>query len=382
MIYLNNAATSFPKPESVLTSMMFAQKHIGGNAGRGGNKSSLQAGELIFQTREMLAEMFNCESENVIFTNNCTTALNTAIYGIAEKGDHFIISSLEHNSVLRPLYHLKEKGQINYDIAFADPHNDDVTVGNFARLVRSNTKAIITTHVSNVFGTVLPIQRIGEICKRKKKIFIVDGAQSAGNFVIDMKENNIDILCIPGHKGLFGPMGTGAMLLSGRVFPRELTKGGTGSHSLEKSQPSIVPDRYESGTANLPGIAGLLSGLKFIRKMGGEQAIHRKEIYLAEYLKDELKEISNIKLYDNCGKLCAPIVTLNIENLHSEEVAAALDEDDIAVRGGYQCSYLAHNFYDTFDKGVVRISLGFFTTKNDIKNLIFSLNKIANQKYL
>ncbi len=382
MIYLNNAATSYPKPESVLTSMMFAQRYIGASAGRGGSRGAIKAGEIIFEARVKISEMFGCEAENVIFTNNCTTALNTAIYGIAEKGDHFIISSLEHNSVLRPVHFLKEKGIINYDIAMVDPKNDKLTVENFSKLVRSNTKAIICTHASNVFGTVLPIEELGALTKRKDIIFLVDCAQTAGIIKINMKKCNIDILCAPGHKGLLGPMGTGIMLLSGRIIPSELTRGGTGSFSLDKTQPQIIPDKYESGTMNLPGIAGLLSGVKYIRYSGGEEALRRHETELTDYLKKELINIWNVNVYENTGNVYSPIVAFNVGNYHSEEVSASLEREGFAVRGGYQCSYLAHNFYSTAEKGVVRVSPGIFSTKNELKKLIFSINKIANRNSL
>ena len=212
MIYLDNAATSFPKPQIVITSMIKAQRDIGANAGRGGHKATVKAGEIVYSTREALGEMFGCDSERVAFTLNCTHALNTAIKGILKSGDHVIISSLEHNSVLRPVHKLGENG-ISYSVAKVSPLDDYETLRAFEGLIQKNTKAIICTMVSNVFGTVLPIDKIASLCKTRGLIFIVDAAQGAGTIKIDMNKMNIDVLCMPGHKGLLGPMGTGVIML-------------------------------------------------------------------------------------------------------------------------------------------------------------------------
>ncbi len=379
MIYLDNGATSFPKPFCVTESVIKAMKFYAGNPGRGGHRSTIQAGEIVYNTREKLGEMFSCPAEGVIFCNNCTSALNTAIMGICKKGDRIITSSLEHNSVSRPLEHLKEKGIINYDIVKVNPQNDDKTVEGFKKaLSAADTKAVICTFASNVFGTLLPIERIGRLCKEKDIIFIVDGAQAAGTIAIDMKRMNIDILCLPGHKGLFGPMGTGVMLLSGRVMPEELTRGGTGSYSMKKDQPKEIPDRYESGTINLPGIAGLNSGVSFISSVGGECAIHRKETELIKVLEEDISVIRNIKLYSHMkSSVNAPIFSFNVGDYHSEEISSALDRCGIAVRAGYHCARLTHENHLSDDRGCVRVTPGFFNTKKDIKNFVFCLNKIA-----
>lgn len=382
MIYLDNSATTFPKPESVITAMTNAQKLLGANPGRGGHQSTIKAGETVYKTREALSEMFGCESDGVVFTLNCTMSLNTAIKGIAKKGDHFIISSLEHNSVLRPIEYLKEKGIITYDVAYVNPLNEDETVRNFSALIRKGkTKAIVCTYASNVFGTVLPIERLGRLCKAKGLVFIVDAAQAAGTIPIDMKNQNIDILCVPGHKSLFGPMGTGVMLLSGRIVPDSFIQGGTGSFSMDKSQPDIIPDKFESGTSNFPGIAGLLAGVNFIKKYGGEKAIHQKERALVKVLREDLSVVRGIILYDKMlSKINSPILPFNIQGLHSEEVGDSLDRGGFAVRAGYHCAYLAHNNYGTAETGAVRVSPGIFNSKKDIKNLVFYINKIALRK--
>ncbi|MBR5437907.1 MAG: aminotransferase class V-fold PLP-dependent enzyme [Clostridia bacterium] len=378
MIYLDNGATTFPKPCSVIKSVTDAMRLSGGNPGRGGHRSTLLAGETVYKTREALSKMFGCESEGVIFTNNCTSALNTAIKGVCADGGKIVISSLEHNSVLRPVEKLSKKGAVTYATVKVNPLDDYETIKGFSEAVDGKTTAVVCTFASNVFGTVLPVEEIGRMCKEKGVVFIVDAAQAAGTFEIDMKRMNIDILCIPGHKGLYGPMGTGAMLLSGRVMPEELTEGGTGSFSMEKDQPSVIPDRYESGTLNYPGIAGLYSGVQFVNDVGGVKAIHRYESELIDVLKTDLSVIKSVKLYpymDSTVK--APILSFNIGEYHSEEVAAALDKCGIAVRAGYHCARLTHINHGTEKSGCVRVTPGFFNSKKDIKNFVFCCNKIA-----
>ncbi len=378
MIYLDNGATSFPKPCCVTESVMRVMKYSGGSPGRGGHSNSLKAGETVYRTREILGDMFSCEAEGVIFTDNCTTALNTAIKGVCRRGDRVLTSTLEHNSVLRPLEKLREQGIISYETVKVNPLCDAETAYNFKEAMNRSTKAVVCTFASNVFGTVLPIEEIGRLCRERDIIFIVDGAQAAGTLKIDMKKMNIDILCLPGHKGLFGPSGTGIMLLSGRVMPEELTQGGTGSYSMEKRQPDSIPDRYESGTLNLPGIAGLSSGVKFIRSFGGEEAIHRKESELIKVLEEDLSVIKNVKLYPYMkSETRSPILSFNIGDYHSEEVASYLDKYGIAVRAGYHCAGLTHKNYGTADSGCVRVTPGIFNSIKDIKNLVFCCNKIA-----
>ena len=378
MIYLDNAATSFPKPECVINAMLYAQKNVGANAGRGGHSKTVRAGEMVYACREKAADMFGCDSERVIFTSNCTSALNTAIKGTVKKGDHVIISCLEHNSVLRPVHKLAEDGIITYDVAKVNSLSDEDTVSNFLSLVKKNTAAVVCTMVSNVFGTVLPVKKLGSELKKRGILFIVDAAQSAGTYKINIKEMNIDILCMPGHKGLMGPMGTGMMIIGGETEVSSLYEGGTGSFSMSESQPEVYPDKLESGTLNLPGIWGLKKGMDYIAYVGGEEAIHKKESCLCNMLKEDLSVIRGIKLYtDIAGKNSAPLVACNIKNIHSEAVADILSKENIAVRSGYHCAFLSHNTFGTDSTGVIRVSPGWFSTKKDIKNLVFCLNKIA-----
>ncbi len=381
MIYLDNTATTFPKHESVINSMLYAQKSVGANAGRAGHKASVRAGEIVFSARDKIADMFSCQSENVVFTLNCTMSLNMAIKGVLKAGDHVIISSLEHNSVLRPVHKMTEKG-VTYSVFSVSPRDDEKTLSDLKSLFRKNTKAVVCTAMSNVFGTILPIEKIGKLCKEKGVIFILDAAQAAGTKVIDMEKMNIDILCMPGHKGLFGPMGTGLLLLNGKTKTDTFIEGGTGSFSMDINQPSALPDRLESGTLNLSGIAGLSAGVSFIKRVG-ISAIEQKERCLVDILKEDLSVIPNIRVYDDMhSEKGSNVLSLCVGSLHSEKVARLLDERGFAVRGGYHCAYLAHKNYGTEKYGAVRVSVGYFNSKKDIKNLIFCLYKIAKRENL
>lgn len=381
MIYLDNAATSFPKPQCVTRAMVAAEQN-GANPGRSGHKLSYQAGQIVFATRQKAAKLFSCSEENVVFTKNCTEALNIAIFGLLNRGDHVITSCLEHNSVIRPLERLRRNGIVTYDIAPVDPGDENKTVSNFARLIKPQTRLIVCTHVSNVFGTVLPVEKLGRLAKANNILFVLDAAQSAGYFPINLEKENFDVVCVPGHKGLFGPLGTGMMLLRGTVFPRELINGGTGSLSLDKNQPKISPDRYESGTLNLPGIAGLGAGIDFVLKNNPQRILnHSNE--LVDFFVQSSKENKNIVLYDymhSCVK--APVLSLNFKNMHSEELSQRLSESGICTRGGYHCSFAAHTFAKTTKSGTLRISPGLYTSKKDMIYLSYCLKKLSKDAAL
>ena len=382
LIYLDNAATTFPKPCTVIKSIVSAN-YCAANPGRGGYKLSAAAGEDVFEARRKAGRLFSCDEEGVIFTKNCTEALNTAIKGILKKGDHVIISSLEHNSVLRPVVRLKEELGIDYSIFTVVPDNTVETVGNVKKAIRSNTRLIICTHVSNVFGTVLPVREIARTAHENGILFVLDAAQSAGAFDINIKEDKYDIVCMPGHKGLFGPMGTGMLLLSGNVSPIQLTEGGTGSFSMNMAQPLMLPDRYESGTLNYPGIRGLSAGIDFIRSEGGVRAFYEHEKGLADYLREGLENIKGIKIYSEMMcKNNAPVLSFNVGKIPCTAVSEMLDKENIAVRSGFHCSYLAHKNHNSDFDGAVRISPGYFNTKKQINFLCFCLNKIAKQNIL
>jgi len=267
MVYFDNAATTFPKPNEVYDAIMKSMKEYGANPGRSGHKLALRMGREIYETRELLAKLFNIDNPmNVIFTSNCTESLNLAIKGILEKGDHVITSSMEHNSILRPLTLLGKEG-VDLTIIKGD-YMGRLDVKEISRNIKDNTKLIAITHVSNLTGTIMPIEEIGRIAKENNIYFLVDAAQSAGVYDIDVEKMNIDMLAFPGHKGLLGPQGTGGLYVREGLSLKEMKQGGTGSLSHLLEQPDILPDRYESGTLNGPGIVGLGAGIRYIMKTG------------------------------------------------------------------------------------------------------------------
>ena len=377
MIYLDNAATSFPKPQEVIKTVNFAFNLYGANPGRSGHNMSISAANQVYLCRDAVNRFFNgYGAEYVSFFPNCTYALNTAIKGIIKKGEHIIISSLEHNSVLRPVYKLKEDGVADYSV-FKVEETKEETLENFKNAFKNNTKLCIVTAVSNVFGNILPLKELSTIAHENGAYFFVDGAQGAGVVELDMKKHGVDCLCIPGHKGLLGPMGTGALLHKNLDFAT-IVEGGTGSKSFDFSQPESYPERLESGTLNVPGICGLRKGIEIVEKMGINK-IFAKESKLSESIFNGLKEIPKVTLYrENYDKLdFAPVISFNIENLHSEQVSAYFNEHGVAVRGGFHCSPLAHISNQTQSQGTVRISPSIFNQEKDIKILLNLARKIA-----
>lgn len=377
MIYLDNAATSFPKPFCVINSLTEAMSLYGANPGRSGHDMSISTSAQVYAVREKLAEFFNCRApENVSFTQNCTLALNTAIKGLVHSGDHVLISSLEHNSVLRPVHALYEQGVITYDV-FKVYDDDNMTVSSMRDLLKENTKLVIVTAVSNVTGRIMPLKRLSAAAHIAGALFIVDGAQGAGVVKFDMMNDGMDCLCIPGHKGLYGPMGTGAVLHRGLTFST-IIEGGTGTSSASFSQPPEYPERLESGTVNVPGIIALGSGVDYINQIG-IKTVFDAETSLCRHLFDGLKGIKGVKLYDDNynSRYHAPLVSFNIGRLHSERVAAMLNEGGFAVRGGLHCAPLAHKTLNTLESGTVRVSPSLNNTEKDINNLLNLVRKIA-----
>lgn len=377
MIYFDNAATSYPKPPEVIKTVSSALNLYGANPGRSGHDMSISAANQVYLCRESLDRFFNgYGAEFVSFFPNCTYALNTAIKGIIKKGEHIIISSLEHNSVLRPIHKLKEEEFADYSV-FKAVESHEETIENFKKVFKKNTKLCVVTAVSNVFGNILPIKDLSAIAHDNGAYFFVDGAQGAGVVEIDMKRQGIDCLCVPGHKGLSGPMGTGALLHKNLGFTT-IIEGGTGTSSFDFSQPEVYPERLEGGTLNVPCICGLRKGVEIVEKIGVNR-IFLREKGLANEIFYGLKETPNLLLYqDNFTKdTYAPIVSFNVENLHSEQVSAYLNEHGIAVRGGFHCAPLAHISKGTQKQGVVRISPSIFNQKKDIKNLLNLVRKIA-----
>ncbi|MEG2038272.1 MAG: aminotransferase class V-fold PLP-dependent enzyme [Oscillospiraceae bacterium] len=381
MIYFDNAATTYPKPPQVGEMLKASLELYGGNPGRSGHKISMDTAMMVYNCREIVSQTFGCEPEDVVFTQNCTMASNFALQGILEFGDHVLISDLEHNSTARPIYEMYTKGIISYDVVptFFD---DKQTIKSFEKLIKPTTKLISCTHGSNVFGTKLPIEGIARLAKKHGIYMMVDAAQTAGIMDINMKQMGIDFLCTAGHKGLYGPAGTGLLITPYGERLETIMQGGTGSNSLELTQPLFMPDRLESGTVNVPGIAGLYKGIEFVTQKGTEN-IYRHEMELTQYICSRLWNTENIIMYT--PKLTAPslpVISFNIKGITGEQTAAMLNEKGIAIRGGYQCAFLAHQKMNTIDSGTARISIGVFNTMqqaeklcDEIKNLTYSLNK-------
>ncbi|MBE6823965.1 MAG: aminotransferase class V-fold PLP-dependent enzyme [Ruminococcaceae bacterium] len=382
MIYLDNSATTFPKPKSVINAVSEAMQKYSANPGRSGHNLSLKSAHQVFTCREAVCRLFNIDDESkVIFTSGCTQSLNTVIKGVLKPGDHCVISSLEHNSVLRPLEKLKSKN-ISYSVADVYPNDNDKTLDSFRQCINEKTKLIVCTHASNVFGIKLPVERICALAHSYGILFCLDAAQSAGVLKIDIGENYFDYVCCAGHKGLYGPMGVGLLIINTDCLPDTLFEGGTGSESQNYSQPLFTPDRYESGTLNIPGICGLKKGVEFVLNRGLD-TIFMHEMNLVRYLYGELNRNDKITLYTDMPSpfMSAPVLSFSVDNMNSEKVAAYLNKNNIAVRAGLHCSPLAHKYMGTIDEGVVRISPSVFTTQNDIKTLVFALNKLKFMGY-
>lgn len=379
MIYFDNAATSYPKPEVVYDSVLEAMKEYGANPGRAGHRLALKAGRGLYETRDILSKLFNIQNPmNLIFTYNCTDSLNLGIKGFLKAGDHVITTSMEHNSVLRPLNHLVKDG-LEVTIVEGDSKGR-INYLDIERNIKENTKMIIMTHISNLTGTILPVKKVGQISKKYGIIYMVDGAQSAGVYDIDVEEMNIDLLAFPGHKGLLGPQGTGGLYIRKGLDIKELKEGGTGSNSDSLFQPDIFPDKYESGTPNTPGIIGLGNGVRYVLEEGINN-IRRHEEDLTNYFIEELLKISGVKIYGplKLGEQ-APVVSINIKDADSSEISYILDEEyGIAVRSGLHCAPLAHKTIKTFEQGVIRFSFGVFNTYEEVKLGIKAIKEISRE---
>lgn len=373
MIYLDNSATTFIKPKEVIKAVNDSLLHYNANPGRSGHKASIASALQIETTRENLSRYFNNGSPNrVIFTHNCTEALNIAILGNVKSQGHIICTENEHNSVLRPLEHLKQSGQITYSIAFQE-EKTGITLNDIKTVLQSNTYMIICNHISNVNGAIARIKEIGEFCKKHNIIFVVDGAQSAGHIQIDMKENCIDFLSIAGHKGLYAPLSIGALIMGEKFDPSPILFGGTGTNSLQLYQPDIFPEKLESGTISTPLILGLNAGLNFVNQNFDQ--IKNKIDDLSTYLNFELNKLE-VSVYTEPENAYG-VVAFNIEDLDSNEVANILNEKyDICVRGGYHCAPIKHKALGTLNQGAVRASISYFNTFTEIQKLIYAVKHI------
>lgn len=365
-VYLDHAATSYPKPPAVLSAMSNCMKHSGGNPGRGSHRQALAAAKEIYACREAAACMFGTQPDRVIFTLNTTHALNLAIKGALGKGGHAICSDMEHNSVYRPLYRLARDGIIDFDMFDTFPAEpfctDDMILSSLVSKLRPDTKAVICAHASNICSATLPIAKIGALCRRLGILFIVDAAQSAGAIEIDMERMNIDVLCLPGHKGLMGPQGTGMLILSRRVTLDTLMEGGNGMDSLRGEMSEEAPERYEPGTLQTPAIAGLRAGLQFIETVDIE-AIGAYERRLGCKLRDGLLELPKVTVYAPHHE--GGVILFTVDGYTSDEVGRILDTEGICVRTGFHCSALGHRTLKTPVGGAVRVSFGWGSKERD-----------------
>ncbi len=379
MIYLDNGATSYPKPRVMLAAMEECILKYCGNPGRSGHFLSIKTGEEVYHARKRIAAFFGIEkAEQLIFTKNTTEALNLGIKGLLRSGDHVITTSMEHNSVLRPLKSLEKFG-ITHSVLRAD-RDGLLTAADIEKTIRPNTKLIIVTAASNVTGGKMPIAEIGELAKRKGIFFMVDGAQGAGCMPLDVAHMHIDLLAFPGHKGLLGPQGSGGLYAAPRTALRPMLEGGTGTESKSREQPREFPEGFEAGTINAPAIIGLGRGTEFVAKIGVD-VIARYEEELISYLDACLDEMPGVLRYGPPAGKKTGITLFNIEGLPAEEVTATLNNQyGIAVRGGYHCAGLAHKSIGTWEQGGVRVSVGPFNTKAQMQKLTDAVWQISSRQ--
>lgn len=413
-IYFDNAATSFPKPEAVADEMCRYIKEVGSNVNRSSYSSAYDAGEKVLGTRQQIKELFSAPDErNVIFAANVTMSLNMVLKGLLKPGDHVLTSSMEHNAVMRPLTALKERGIITFDRVPCDAcgFTDAMSLEKF---IMPDTRAVVMTHASNVNGAVQPVGSIGKLCRERDILFIVDAAQTAGVLDIDMEEMCIDVLCFTGHKGLMGPQGTGGFCIGKRAegLIDTVLEGGTGSASHLETMPDILPDRYEPGTLNLPGIYGLSAGLEFIAKTGIKN-IRERERALCERFINGIKDIPGVRIVgrldeepvcpgfggdakdprfvcsgacgdcpsaDSTGRYVA-VTSLVFDGIDAARAAFVLeDEYGIMTRVGLHCAPAAHKSLDTFTEGTVRFSFGYFNTEEEIDHGIEAIGKLCERR--
>lgn len=379
MIYMDNAATTMRKPKEVVEAVMNAMNSMG-NAGRGANEASLSAARVIYETRELLADFFGAENpKRIVFTNNSTESLNVAIKGILNPKDHVITTMLEHNSVLRPLYEMEEKG-IELSIIKSDKKGK-ISYQEMEEAISSNTKAIICTHGSNLTGNMIDIEKVGKIAKKHGLLFVVDASQTAGVYPIDVQKMNIDLLCFTGHKSLLGPQGTGGLYVREGVQVRPLKTGGSGVQTYSKTHPAEMPTALEAGTLNGHGIAGLHAALLYLKEEGIE-TIRKKELEYMWQFYHGVENIPNVKVYGDfeTEKRC-PIVTLNIGDYDSSEVSdELLVEYGISTRPGAHCAPLMHEALGTVEQGAVRFSFSHYNTKEEVETAIRAIKELAEEE--
>ncbi|HXZ35338.1 MAG TPA: aminotransferase class V-fold PLP-dependent enzyme [Thermodesulfobacteriota bacterium] len=382
MIYFDNAATSFPKPEEVARAMVHFSNEIGGSPGRSGHRLAIEAGRVVFEAREGIARLFGVkDSSRAVFGLNATEGINQGLKGLLRPGDHLITSSMEHNSVMRPLRAMMKEG-LEVTILNCSPEGL-LDPSDVKKAIRPNTRMVVLNHASNVVGTIQPLSEIGEVCRRQEVLFFVDAAQSAGAVPIDMEQEKIDLLAFTGHKALFGPQGTGGLVLGERVDEKELVpvkRGGTGSRSEQEEQPDFLPDLCESGTPNAVGLAGLLAGLEFVMKVGiGKIRHHEKR--LTEKLLQGLLKIEGVTVYGpGTAEKQLATVSFNLKGILPSEVGLRLDEDfGILCRVGLHCAPAAHRTLKTFPEGTVRFGLSYLNREVEVEEALQAVARIARR---
>jgi len=379
MIYLDQAATGFPKPSSVIEEQARCMRTYCGNPGHGSHALAMAAATKIYECRETAASFFGAESPSrVVFTLNTTMALNFAIKGLLRAGDHVLISDMEHNAVYRPIYKMADSGMITYDIFPTFVHQKGRTAEDICRAiemrVRPNTRMLICAHASNICSAVLPLREIAALCARYGLLFVVDAAQSAGHFPIHIEEIGIDALCVPGHKGLYGPQGTGMLILRKGVLADTVLEGGSGVDSLLGMMPSESPERYEAGTLATPAIVGLCEGIKTVQSIGID-AIAEREKRLIQYLKKRLSCLRKVTVYVPHHE--GSVLLFNLLGIPANALGNALNSRGICVRAGYHCSALGHQTLGTPVGGAVRVSVGYFNETEELDALVNALSDVS-----
>ncbi|AVQ46358.1 aminotransferase class V-fold PLP-dependent enzyme [Clostridium botulinum] len=381
-IYLDNAATTYPKPEKVYSSILNYMKNVGASPGRGGYENALTGDRMVYKCRQSLINLFNFNKiENVIFTSNITASLNILIKSIVKDDWHVITSSMDHNSVIRPLVSLEKSNKIELDILNCSEEGL-INIDDFKNAIKDNTKLVVLSHASNIVGTIQPLETIGKICKEKGIYFIIDSAQTAGVLPLDFQNLNCNALAFTGHKALLGPQGIGGFIIDDKLnnIATNFIEGGTGSLSESTLQPDFLPDKFESGTMNTPGIAGLLAGIEYINKEG-LNIIKEREEYLSREFINGLLNIDYIKVYGPLdASLRTATISINSSKIDNSELGFLLDSEfGIMVRTGLHCAPLAHKTIGSFPQGTLRFSFGAFNDIKDINYALYALNSILSR---
>lgn len=379
MIYLDNAATTAQKPEAVAQAV-FEAISCGqlGNPSRGAHDYSLAAFRKIYEFREVAAGLFGvADPLRIALTGSATDSINKVLKGLFKPGDHIISSVMEHNSVLRPLYQLKNQG-INFDLVGIDEAGN-LRYDDFKKLLQPATRAVIVTAASNVTGNTVDLPRVSEFCRKHNLLFIVDGSQTAGIDDLNLEHLGIDVLCATGHKSLYGPQGTGLIALGRNLDFTPVFSGGSGAHSFEQEHPATMPDVFEAGTLNTPGAVGLTAGMHYVKELGYDQIRQHLNALTQQFI-EGISIIPGITIYgDFKNKNHAPVIGINIGNLSSSEVAQLLNEDfRIAVRPGAHCAPLLHDALGTKEQGIVRFSFSTFNTSHEISQTLAAISEISN----